>query len=249
MAIERTMESRDTGTLGVLYIQDSGSYVAIGIRIKSTTYKAKPLTFVVQRPGGKRTFKNVNVPVGGELYFFNSFAQPISGDVKVTLQATGTTELGGPTTLVKKISRTESVPFPPIIQAGYMKGANSAYIYWNARETGGAGAGITRFDLGYGTSPTKPTTIIKSASPANDYQGNRTVSKLATNTTYYFFVRATNKKGTSPWSDPYGVVTSGGVMVMYENRWRNAEPYVKTKTGWKRARAYVKSGDTWKMTR
>lgn len=246
---ELSMVTVDTGTIGQLYLQDSGSYIVLGIRVKDANYTKNGLKFEWSSPRDRGTVSSWNLPAGGGLIVIRSFAAPLSGEVKWTLKATGTTELGGPTTLKHTISRSESKPEPADIQAAYMTGASSAYIYWNTREVGGHNLSVTRYDLGYGTSSKKPSTIINNASAASNYKGSRTVTGLSANTTYYFFVRVWNKKGNSGWSEPVGVVTSGGVMVKYRNRWRNAEPYVKTSAGWKRARAYTKRNGAWSMTR
>lgn len=246
---ELSMVTVDTGTIGQLYLQDSGSYIVLGIRVKDANYTKNGLKFEWSSPLDRGTVSSWNLPAGGGLIAIRSFAAPLSGEVKWTLKATGTTELGGPTTLKHTISRSESVPDVADIQRVYMTSATAAYVYWSVRQTGGKNLRVTRFDLGYGTNPTKPVTILNSASPAQDYQGSKTVKGLAANTTYYFFVRVWNKQGHSGWSDPVGVVTSGGVMIKYENRWRNAEPYVKTSAGWKRARAYTKRNGAWSMTR
>ena len=252
------MTTMDTGTQGIIYIQDTGSYIHLGIRCKDPSFSRNGLKFKYTSPisNGSATY---NLKSGGDLQNVRSFATPLSGDVEFTLQATGTTQLGGPTTVTKKISRTKGKPNPPEIELIRMASASSAYLYWNVRRTGGSDLRINRFDLGYGTDPKKPTTIINNASTPQDYAGSRTVTGLSANTLYYFFVRAGNtttpskggkpEGGLSDWSEPRGILTSGGAMVKYQNRWRNAVPYVKVNGAWRGARAYVKKNGSWRMTR
>lgn len=253
------MTTVDTGTKGILYIQDTGSYIHLGIRCKDPNFAKNGLKFKYSSPISSSNSVTFNLAAGGALQNVRSFSTPLSGDVTWTLLATGTTELGGPKTVTKKISRTKSKPNPPEIELIRMSSATSAYVYWNVRRTGGSDLRINRFDLGYGTNPKKPTTIIKNASTPQDYQGSRTVTGLSANTLYYFFVRARNtttppkggkaEGGISDWSEPRGILTSGGAIVKYQNRWRNAVPYVKVNGSWRRARAYVKKNGSWVMTR
>lgn len=245
------MTTEKTGTQGVLYIEDTGSYVHLGIRCKDPNYTKTKLSFSWKAPTGSGTINNWTLPSGGGLIPIRSFALGVSGDIAFTLKATGTTELGGPTTVTKKVSRSEDTPEPPIITEVVMTSATSARVTWNMRESLTGGSNIKNFDVGY--SPTawvaKGGTIIENAATASNYGGTRTITGLKPNTFYYVWVRSKNAKGTSPWSPAKGILTSGGVMIRYMNEWRNAIPYVKVDGVWKPARAYVKRNDAWGLTR
>ena len=245
------MTTENTGTQGVLYIEDTGSYVHLGIRCKDPNYTKTKLSFTWKAPGSSGTIKSWTLPAGGGLIPVRSFAVGVSGDITFTLKATGTTQLGGPKTVKKQVSRSEDTPEPPIITEVVMMSATSARVTWNMRESLTGGSNIKNFDVGY--SPTawvaKGGTIIQNAATASNYGGTRTITGLKPNTFYYFWVRSKNAKGTSGWSPAKGILTSGGVMVRYMNEWRNAIPYVKHNGIWQPARAYVKRNDAWGLTR
>ena len=244
------MATENTGTQGVLYIEDTGSYVHLGIRCKDPSFTKSNLSFTWKAPTGSGTINNWTLPSGGGLIPIRSFALGVSGDITFTLKATGTTELGGPTTVTKKVSRSEDTPEPPIITEVIMTSATSARVTWNMRKSLTGGSNIKNFDVGYSdTNRVAQGTIISNAASASNYGGTRTITGLKPNTFYYVWVRSKNAKGTSPWSPAKGILTSGGVMVRYMNEWRNAIPYVKFNGVWKPARAYVKRNGAWGLTR
>lgn len=244
------MTTKNTGTQGVLYIEDTGSYVHLGIRCKDPNYTKTKLSFSWKAPTGSETINNWTLPSGGGLIPIRSFALGVSGDISFTLKSTGTTELGGPTTVTKQVSRSEDTPEPPIITEVVMMSATSARVTWNMRSSLTGGSNIKNFDVGYSaTNWVAQGTIISNAASASNYGGTRTITGLKPNTFYYFWVRSKNAKGTSPWSPAKGILTSGGVMIRYMNEWRNAIPYVKHNGIWQPARAYVKRNDAWGLTR
>ena len=244
------MTTENTGTQGVLYIEDTGSYVHLGIRCKDPNYTKTKLSFTWKAPGSSGTIKSWTLPAGGGLIPVRSFAVGVSGDITFTLKATGTTQLGGPKTVKKNVSRSEDTPEPPIITEVVMTSATSARVTWNMRESLTGGSNIKNFDVGYSaTKWVAQGTIISNAASASNYGGTRTITGLKPNTFYYFWVRSKNAKGTSGWSPAKGILTSGGVMVRYMNEWRNAIPYVKVDGIWKPARAYVKRNNAWGLTR
>ena len=244
------MTTKNTGKQGVLYIEDTGSYVHLGIRCKDPNYTKTKLSFSWKAPTGSETINNWTLPSGGGLIPILSFALGVSGDITFTLKATGTTELGGPTTVTKKVSRSEDTPEPPIITEVIMTSATSARVTWNMRQSLTGGSNNKNFDVGYSETPwVAQGTIIQNAASASNYGGTRTITGLKPNTFYYVWVRSKNAKGTSPWSPAKGILTSGGVMVRYMNEWRNAIPYVKFNGVWQPARAYVKRNGAWGLTR
>ena len=244
------MATENTGTQGVLYIQDTGNYIVLGIWCKDPSFTKSGLSFSWNSPRDSGTQRNWTLPAGGGLIPVRSFSLPVSGDISWTLHSTGTTELGGPKTIKKTISRSESAPRSPHIAVVRMVSATSMYVYWNIRQTIGGGSDIKNFDLWYSTTPSGyPGTLITNASPPSNYEGSRTITGLTPNTQYYVWVRSRNAKDNSNWSNVRSILTSGGVMVKYMNEWRNAIPYVKVDGVWKQARAYVKRNGAWWLTR
>ena len=244
------MTTENTGTQGVLYIEDTGSYVHLGIRCKDPNYTKTKLSFTWKAPGSSGTIKSWTLPAGGGLIPVRSFAVGVSGDITFTLKATGTTELGGPKTVKKQVSRSEGTPEPPIITRVRMLSDTSARVNWDMRPSLTGGSNIKNFDLWYSTTPGgEQGTQITNASPPSNYEGSYTITGLKPNTQYYVWVRSRNAMGNSNWSNVRSILTSGGVMVKYMNEWRNAIPYVKVNGIWRPARAYVKRNDAWGLTR
>lgn len=246
--IKRKIIFQKTGTIGNIYLsEDNDSYISFGLVCTDPTYSKSGLKLTYKSPVVKGS-RTLDILPGGDLQWAGAFSATKSGIVTITLQATGTTELGGPTTLTHEISRSESIPDPPDIVKTEMVTNTSLYLYWSARYIGGGGK-MRRFDVGYGKNSEKPTTIKTNVSPPSNVDGSYTITGLETNETYYIFVRGVNDSGVGEWSKPVGVVTSGGVYIHDNNRWRYAEPYVRTKEGWKRARAYVRKASAWSLTR
>lgn len=116
----------------------------------------------------------------------------------------------------------------------------TADIAWTANGTGGSP--ITGFDVGYGTSPSSPTTTVPAdTSPI-------TITGLTPGTTYYFWARAKNIVGNSPWSGVASTMSISGVRINVAGVWKLAVPYVRSSGIWKLARPYVKSLGEWKET-
>lgn len=244
------MTTENTGTMGVLYIQDTGTYAHLGIRCKDPSYTKSGLSFSWKAPGSSGTVRNWTLPAGGGLIPIRSFVTNVSGDITWTLNSTGTTELGGPKTVTKKISRSEVTPEPPIITSIVMISATSARVTWNMRRSLTGGRHVKRYELSYSDERWAARgTIIKNASTPSNYQGSRVITGLKPSTRYFVWVRAHTDKGSSPWCPAKSIVTSGGVMIKYMNEWRYAIPYVKVNGVWKEARAYVKRNGVWGLTR
>lgn len=106
---------------------------------------------------------------------------------------------------------------------------------------GNGGAPITAYQLGYGTSPITPTTIVSASSP-------QTITNLAPGTTYYVFARAQNSAGWSPWSAASSVMTNAGAYILVGTAWKLAVPYVNVGGVWKRAEPWACSVGVWNRT-
>ena len=116
----------------------------------------------------------------------------------------------------------------------------TADVAWTAN--GDGGSAITGFDVGYGTSPSSPTTTVAvTTSPV-------TITGLTPGTQYYFWVRAKNSVGNSPWSGVASTMSISGVRINVSGVWKLAVPYVRDAGTWKLARPYVKSLGVWKET-
>ena len=264
MAEEKvTTYSKRIGKLGTLYLFDTGSYCTFYLQVEDPTF-TKKLTIDYGYPQAVRKNDTVTYPAGGQLVAIRSASVFTSGDVMLRIHPTGTSQLGNGGTLKVSISRGAKLPPPPDLHPPRMNGPTSVRVFWDARGSGDAGGWITQIDIGYGTDPKKPTTILNAVKTGTGtaliWDGNHTVTGLSSDRLYYFFVRSRTKVvkdkkgkvtggGAGPWSEGRGILTSGGAMVMYKNRWYNAIPYVKVGGVWKEARTYFKQGGTWSKPR
>lgn len=104
------------------------------------------------------------------------------------------------------------------------------------------GSAITAYQFGYGTDSVAPTstTSVGGLSSA--------IASLLPGTKYYFWARAQNSVGWSPWSMASTATTIAGAWVKVGAVWKPAVPYVKVGGIWKLARPWVRSSGIWKET-
>ena len=104
------------------------------------------------------------------------------------------------------------------------------------------GTAIIGYELGYGTSAVAPVTIISATSP-------QPIFDLSPGLKYYFWVRAENAVGWSPWSEPSNVTPIAGVRIKVGAVYKTAVPYVRDGGVWKLARPWVRNTvGVWKET-
>lgn len=131
--------------------------------------------------------------------------------------------------------RVPDAPNTPVL-SGFTPA--SMVVTWTPN--GNGGSAITGYEVGYGTSPSAPTTSVSATSP-------KTITGLSPGTTYYVWVRAQNAIGWGPLSPPANASTVPGVRIKVDGVWVNAIPFVKDGT-WKMSVPYIKFGGVWKET-
>lgn len=104
------------------------------------------------------------------------------------------------------------------------------------------GSAIVRWELGYGLSPTAPTTVVQSS-------GTLTLTGLTPGSVYYFWGRGVNAIGTGPWSLGKGMAKMiAGSRVMINGVWHEAIPYVNVAGVWKIAQPWGRVAGIWRKT-
>lgn len=112
---------------------------------------------------------------------------------------TGTSGFGGPTTFNQYIERASVPPAPTTPTLSEITTTSMKAIFHSQ----GTGVGtFLRWELGYGTNPSTPTTIISST-------GTSVVTGLTSGTTYYFWARGVNSVGNGAWSGRGSATTAG----------------------------------------
>jgi hypothetical protein len=104
------------------------------------------------------------------------------------------------------------------------------------------GSPIIKYELGYGTDPVRAQVSAFSTTAQFNLSG------LSPGTNYYFWVRAYNAIGSSPWSERATARTYAGCYIRNGGTWKLAVPYVKVDGVWTPAQPFVRSSGTWKQT-
>jgi hypothetical protein len=212
-----------------MMIRDSGTTVEFWINSgNSTTFDYDlPWAYVVN--GTTSSWQSFRYNANAGWQKLGSWNVATNQTVTFKLDDTGTAGFGGPTTFSHAVTRTSapSAPSAPVLSKVTV---DTVTVTWTAPNNGGST--ITGYTLGYGTSSTTATTEVSATSPY-------TVKNLAMNTLYYFWVRAKNAVGLSPWSKPSSAKTFLGVYVYYNNTWTPAIPYVLTGGVWKQAQPFA----------
>lgn len=118
----------------------------------------------------------------------------------------------------------------------------SASVSWSQNYDGGSL--VDHYDLAWTLTNTLPT----AANLTGIANSPQVVTGLTPGTTYYFWARAHNAYGNSPWSNPTVMKTIAGAKLLVGAVWKDAVPYVRVAGVWKVARPWAKVAGVWKET-
>lgn len=112
-------------------------------------------------------------------------------------------------------------------------------LTWTPNGTNGQP--ILEYQMGWSSSTSAPATTQSTG--LNKYG---TVSGLQPGVVYYFWVRARNTYGWSPWSTYSSTRSIAGAWVNVNGTWKQAVPYVRVNGVWKVTRPWAKIAGVWK---
>lgn len=229
----------NTGNSGTLIIRDNGSSVEFLIENRGSQ------TFA----NGKSWSGNVGYGVGGTFSIGKSQTISLgawhvgsSMTVSFTMGATGTSGLGGPTTISAWVNRARQPDAPTTL--GFSNIGHTTVRYQFSGNWDG-GSPIREWQVSFGTNGS----AIEGAGN-NKYGSNGTIdfSGLIPGQLYYAWSRGRNDLGWSGWSGGSSVRLLSGVKIKVNGEWKNAIAFVKDGGVWKATEPFMKDADVWKRT-
>lgn len=182
---------KDTGSTGEMIIRDNGTTVSFLINSHNSTTFNHDLPWGYTVNGVTNNSRQSDYSAGSGWKTLGSWTVTSSQTVTFRLFDTGTSGLGGPTTLSASIDRVvpPGQPEKPTISSIT---ATSMRVVWHSGTYGGEPPNLRQ--LARNTSNTTVGAVLTSV------DGDTTVTGLNPGTTYYFWGRTRNSAGYSPWS-------------------------------------------------
>lgn len=235
------MADYGTGSGGTIRIEDTGSYINITLHAGSSSTFVNGATFSWSDPLGSGS-QAFNYPSGAPWLLVKQlgpFGPGQGGTVYFTLNSTGTSGLGGPTSVSFGFSRATAPAAPTMI--GIDQLTHQAFrVRFSGNSDGGTP--IREWQIGYGLSPTNTQYYVGSG-------GTTTINtSFAPGSTVYAWARGRNDVGWSGWSARASGVLLPGAKVRVSGVWKDAVPYVKVNGVWVPAIPYVRKAGVWTPT-
>lgn len=226
-----------TGATGMLILSDDGHTVRAIIRSSSSLTFANGKTWAINVGGGQASgLFNIN---GIQDVVVWAGAVTSTLNISFTMGATGTSGMGGPTTLNATIQRATVPPAPTSVAIALITHTSMRYQFSG---NGTGGSAITGYDYQYSVNANMSGASIINAGTS----GLVTRTDLLPGTRYYWRSRSRNAVGASGWSGIISGVTLAGVRVRVAGVWRTAIPYVRVAGVWRVCVPYVKHLGVWK---
>lgn len=201
---------KSTGSTGLMRIKDTGTYVEFWLKASSYTYNYQ-LPWGYKVNGVTDTNNSFRFESSGSWQRLGRWNVTTDQTVTFYLYDSGTSGLGGPTTLSAAIQRSSAPDRPDAPRVDYIV-STEASVFTNDNSSNGIS--IDTRQIAYGKTYTASTTIVSS-------DGSTRITGLAPKTLYYAKSRAHNAKGWSPWSPTKAFRTIGPPpapeKVFYEN--------------------------------
>lgn len=190
--------TKDTGSSGEMLIRDNGTVITFMINAHSGSTFAHDMPWGYTVNGTTNNTRQSDYSQGAGWLTLGSWTVTSDQTVTFRLFDTGTSGLGGPTTLSVSIDRS-SWPNPPAISS-LTPAATSVVVKTVDGNNNGAGIDLRQIQRNTVNSVNGGTTT-------NATGLSTTVSGLVTGQLYYFWARTHNAKGYSGWS-PVKTITT-----------------------------------------
>lgn len=176
--------TKATGSTGTMKITDTGTVVEFWLKAGSGTYNYQlPWGYTVN--GVTNNNKTFRFEQGGAWQKLSSWTVTTTQTVTFRLFDSGTSGLGGPTTLTANINRS-TVPAAP--SPVTLSNITSTSVFATFTDGANGGAAIDQRRIGYGTDPNASQIIVSS-------DGTTDITGLTPGTTYYFWAQTHNVNG------------------------------------------------------
>lgn len=188
--------TKPTGSTGTMMIRDTGTRVEMWLKAGAATFNHN-LQWGFTINGLTDNSRSFDFVSGGAWQKLGSWVVNTTQNVVFRLEDSGTSGLGGPTTLNHVIDR-DTVPDPPTRPLSNSYNQQTVNLTFTDGPNGGATIDLRQ--IGYAKTSTGTKTLVNS-------DGSTAITGLTAGTRYYFWARTHNSKGFSDWSPWSSYVT------------------------------------------
>lgn len=232
-----------TGASSSLIIRDDGYTVSAIIENRSGASYSNGRTWSIYLGNGSSASGLFSIGRSSSVTVWSGVITT-SMSVQFNMGATGTSGIGGPTTLNVNIFRA-TIPSPPQSPSFSEVSVTSLKVnFAGSASDGGSGLDYYLVRVGKSNPPTAGTytDLVTPTGTGNLFTG------LDPGAEYYAVVYAHNAVGYSAASAVIGTRTLGPARIKVAGVWKYGIPYVKVAGVWKLAQPFVKVAGLWKKT-